>query len=373
MTNPAKILIVDDNETNLNILNDLVTVLGHIPILAENGLSALAQMEKEPMDLVLLDMIMPEMDGYEVLNRMKESSSLRHIPVIMISAVDDMENIVRCIERGADDYLTKPFNPTLLKARIGSCLTKKRQHDQEEQYRHQIEDYNLNLESRVKEQVKEIVATQWATIFSLAKLAESRDPETGEHLQRLKEYCKILSEKLRILPKFEPIISDNFVENIYAAAPLHDIGKVGIPDRILLKPGKLTKEEFNIMKQHAIIGADALREVDQKYPGNNFVGVGIEIAETHHEKWDGTGYPHGLAGVNIPLVGRILAIADVYDAITSKRVYKEAFSHDKCREIILSEHGKHFDPDVVDAFICAEEGFISIRERHVDTRKTAIT
>lgn len=367
MTNHAKILIVDDNETNRNILNDWVTALGHKPILSENGLSALALLGKEPLDIVLLDMVMPEMNGYEVLNRIKGDTSLRHIPVIMITAIDDIENVARCIEKGADDYLTKPFNPTLLRARINACVMKKRLHDQEEEYRHKVEDYNLNLEKRVREQVQKIVSTQWATIFAMAKLAESRDIETGEHLQRMKEQCKILSKKLRILPKYKAIIDDNFVETIYAASPLHDIGKVGIPDRILLKPGKLTKKEFDIMKRHTIIGTNTLREVDMQHPGNTFVYMGIEIAESHHEKWDGTGYPHGLAGENIPLAGRIVALADVYDALTSKRVYKEAFSHEVSRGIIIENREKHFCPDTVDAFICAEEEFVSIRKRYVDT------
>jgi len=370
MAQSASILIVDDTEVNRNVLHDLILVLGHTPILAENGFSALAQIRKQPPDLVLLDILMPEMDGYEVLNQMKDDSSLRYIPVIMISAVDEMESVVRCIEKGADDYLIKPFNPTLLKARIGASLDKKHLRDQEENYRRQIEEYNLNLEQRVQAQVREITSSQLATIFSMAKLAESRDPETGEHLERMLEYCEILSKALRQLPWYAAVIDEDYIENMYAASPLHDIGKVGIPDRILQKPGKLTDEEFAIMKTHPTIGASTLREVDKKHPGNKLVHLGIEIAESHHEKWDGSGYPYGLTGVNIPLAGRILALGDVYDALTSKRVYKEAFSHVKSREIILGGRGKHFCPDVVDAFISAEEEFIAIREHYVDSEKS---
>ncbi len=369
MNNPAKILIVDDNEVNRNVLNDMIIVLGHTPVLAENGLMALANMEEQDKDLVLLDILMPEMDGYAVLEHMKSNSNFSHIPVIMISALDDMEGIVRCIEKGAEDYLVKPFNPTLLKARIGACLDKKRLLDREKKYQGEIEKFNMDLQGRVWDQVKEITATQQATIFAMAKLAESRDLETGEHLLRMREYAKTLSEQLSLIPEYSSVIDKNFTENIYAASPLHDIGKVGIPDRTLLKPGKLTEEEFNIMKTHTAIGAKTLREVDQQYPGNDFVRIGIEIAECHHERWDGTGYPNGLKGEDIPLAGRIIALADIYDALASKRVYKETFSHEKSREIIKESSGTHLNSDIVDAFLSAEEDFASIKDRYVDTGK----
>jgi putative two-component system response regulator len=368
----ANILIVDDNELNRKLLNDIIIALDHTPILAENGLSALAQMKKQLPDLVLLDILMPEMDGHEVLNRMKSDSSMRYLPVIVVSAVDQMESVVSCIEKGADDYMIKPFDATLLKARIGASLEKKRLRDSEEKYRLQIEDYNLNLKKKIQEQVQRITSHQTAIIFALAKLSESRDPETGEHLERMAEYSKMLCQKLRTQPKYESMIDDKYIDNIYAASPLHDIGKVGIPDHILTKPGKLSEEEFEIMKTHSKIGADTLREVDEKHPGNDFVLMGIEIAESHHEKWDGTGYPHGLAGENIPLTGRILALGDVYDALTSRRVYKEAFSHEKSREIILEGRGAYFDPDIVDAFISVEKDFISIKQHFIDTEKVVL-
>ncbi|HDZ14938.1 MAG TPA: response regulator [Pricia sp.] len=365
----ATILVVDDNELNRDVLHALIMALGHVPLLAENGLYALTQMEKQPPDLVLLDILMPEMDGYKVLNHMKNDSFLRNIPVIIISAVNEMESVVQCIEMGADDYMVKPFDPTLLGARIGACLEKKRLRDQKDNYFKQIEDYNPKLEERVHEQVQQITVAQQATIFALAKLAASRNLETGEHLQRMCEYSRVLSEKLRLLPKYASVIDEDFIRNIYAASPLHDIGKVAIPDRILLKIDKLTEEEYNIMKTHTIIGGKTLREVDQQHPGNDFVHVGIEIAESHHERWDGNGYPYGLAGEDIPLAGRILALGDVYDAQTSERVYKEAFSHDRSREIILSGSGKNFDSDIVEAFVSAEDEFIAISKRYVDIEK----
>lgn len=369
----SKILIVDDIEANRNVLKYMILSLGHIPILAENGLLAMAHIEDQDKDLVLLDVLMPEMDGYEVLEYMKSNSNYRHIPVIMISALEDKEGVVKCIERGADDYLFKPFDHTLLKARISACLEKKQLQDMKIKYCRQTENFNIELQDRVWDQVNEITAAQRAIIFAMAKLAESRDPETGEHLLRMKEYAKVLSEKLRLLPKYASAIDDNYVDNIHAASPLHDIGKVGIPDSILLKPGKLTNEEFDIIEAHTTIGAKTLKEVDEKHPGNDLVRFGIEIAENHHEKWDGNGYPNDLTGENIPLAGRIVALGDVYDALTSKRCYKDAFSHTRSREIILAGCGKHFDPDIVDAFVSSEDEFISIRESYVDTESEAMS
>ncbi len=362
----TRILVVDDNKINLKIINDLIQVMGYNSVMAENGLYALSTLEKHECDLVLLDICMPDMDGYQVLEYMKKDSGLCKIPVIMISALDDMESVVRCIENGADDYMVKPFNHTILKARINACLDRKRLNDRESEYQGQIEKYNIDLQSRVSKQVSEITAAQRSTIFAMAKLAESRDPETGEHLLRIREYVRIIGKRLSLLPKYAAIIDDNYIENICAASPLHDIGKVGIPDSILLKPGKLTIEEFNKMKEHTIIGAETLREVNRLHSANDFVKIGIEIAESHHERWDGTGYPYELAGEDIPLVGRILALSDVYDALTSKRCYKEAFSHTRSNQIIVEGKGSHFDPDVVDAFVGTEKEFLYIREHYVD-------
>lgn len=364
MNDKAEILIVDDNEKNRAILKDFSIALGHSPVLAENGLSALSLIRKKTPDLVLLDIMMPQMDGYQTLERIKAEH--KSLPVIMISALDEIDSVVRCIEMGADDYLVKPFDFTLLKARIFSCLEKKFFHDREVQYQNQIEDYNQTLEERVKSQIKEISASQYATIFALAKLAQSRDPETGEHLLRMREYAKALSVQLAKTEKYKQRIDDAFIENIYVAAPLHDIGKVGIPDRILQKPGRLTEDEFAIMKTHAAIGAETLKEVKLQYPNNGFIKAGIEVAECHHEKWDGSGYPKGLRGEEIPLTARIVTLGDVYDALTSERVYKEAFSHEKAKAMIMEGNGKHFDPEVVDAFVSIEDEFVAISEKYKD-------
>ena len=361
MKDQSTILIVDDQETNRQILEDHVRLMGHKSMLAENGLSALAKIGRDSPDLVLLDIMMPVMDGHEVLEKMGANSSTRDIPVIVISALDDIESVVRAISNGAEDYLLKPFNAEILRARVGNSLEKKRLREEAQSLRRKLEDYNLQLEDRVQEQVRQISQAHLSSIFAMCKLAESRDRETGEHLERMQKYCKILVQQLETLPKFAAVIDRGYVENIYWASPLHDIGKVGVPDHVLQKPGKLTPEEFAVMQKHPILGAETLRAVSKQYPENDFLRIGIEITESHHEKWDGSGYPHGLAGEDIPLSGRIVALGDVYDALTSKRCYKEAFTHERSREMILKDRGTHFDPDLVDAFLEVEQKFGEIR------------
>jgi len=317
----------------------------------------------------LQDIMMPRMNGFEVLDRMKEHDAWKHIPVIVISAVDDQGSAVRCIEIGADDYLTKPVNVVLLKARVRSCLERKGWRDQEQKYRQQMEYYAEHLEERVQEQLDDIYEAQLATIFSLAKLAESRDPETGEHLDRMREYCRVLAQQLATTELYGSVIDEVYINLIFHASPLHDIGKVAVPDDILKKPGKLEGDEWLIMQQHAAWGGSTLRDIHQQYPGNTLISMGIDIAESHHEKWDGSGYPLGSSGQEIPLAARILALGDVYDALTSKRCYKKAFSHEKSRQIILENSGTHFDPDVVEAFLVVEDQFVSIRERLQDKQQ----
>lgn len=364
---PASVLVVDDSEMNRDLLLRRLDKMGLRITEASNGEEALAAMEKESFDLVLLDIMMPVMDGYETLERMQKKIDLKRIPVIMITALDDVDSAVRCIDLGAVDYITKPFNPTLLQSRVTASLERKRLSDMEQIRRQTVELNNEYLSDQVRQKVQEISRTQLAAIFAMSKLAESRDPETGEHLERMREYCKVLSEHLMRTPKYSTVITNEFVDSVYAASPLHDIGKVGIDDSVLLKPGKLTDEEWVQMKLHPVIGAETLREVDRQHPGNAFILTGIEIAESHHEKWDGSGYPHGLSGEVIPLSARILALGDVYDALTSKRCYKDAFSHEKSVSIILDGKGNHFDPDVVDAFQETESEFMRIRKEFVDS------
>jgi len=360
------ILVVDDNEMNRDLL---LRRLGNTEFQlssAMDGEEALAMLRTHSFDLVLLDIMMPVLDGYETLKVIQGDAVLRRVPVIMITALDDVDSAVRCIEMGAVDYVTKPFNPILLRARVDANLSRKRMSDKEEHRREEIERNNVSLSEEVRAKVLEISQSQLAAIFAMSKLAESRDPETGEHLERMREYCKLLSEQLSRMPKFQPVIDKAFVDNIYAASPLHDIGKVGIDDSVLLKPGALSDEEWVIMKQHPVIGAETLRVVDRQHPGNDFIHTGIEIAESHHEKWDGSGYPYGLSGENIPLSARILALGDVYDALISRRCYKDAFSHEKSRGIIEEGHGSHFDPDVISAFFEVEDDFKRVQQEYRD-------
>lgn len=365
----ARILIVDDEEPNRRLFSDLVKSIGHQAVAVADGESALNEVSTDPPDLILLDIMMPVMTGMEVLERIRHDDAYRHIPVLVVTGLSEMECAAECIRKGADDYLVKPINFLLLKARIASSLQKKQLHDQEVRHRVQIEEYNQMLEARVQEQVREISMGQMAIIFAMSKLAESRDPETGEHLDRMSEYVRLLALQIRKHSKYAPQLSDKLIENICMATPLHDIGKVGVPDRILQKPGKLTPDEFDVMKRHPVIGADTLRAVLRKHPKNALVMVGIEIAQSHHERWDGKGYPDAVAGEQIPLPSRIVALADVYDALTSKRCYKDACSHEESVEIILQGRASQFDPTVVDAFVEVEGTFVTIRQTVQDSEK----
>lgn len=362
----SKILVVDDNALNIETITRRLERDGHDTYKAEGGRQAFQILENFSVDLVLLDVMMPEMDGYEVLEKIKQSEKWQHIPVIMVSALDEEDSVVRCIESGADDYLSKPVNSVLLRARVNNSLARKRFYDKEKQYRNELECYNQHLKVKVETQVKEIASAQLGVIFATAKLVESKDADTGEHLDRIRMYCKVICEYLANTVEYREIITSEFIEGLYATSSLHDIGKVGIPDAILLKPGELTDQEWEIMRRHTTIGADTLRSVLEHHPNNEFIKMGIEIAESHHEKWDGTGYPHGLKGEEIPLSARILAIADVYDALTSVRCYKDAYSHEKSREIIVEDANKHFDPKMVEAFLNCEDKFIRISKEYSD-------
>lgn len=368
-TPQSTILVVDDNEHNLDLLSRRLEREGHRILQAQDGYAALEQLRNSPVDLVLLDVMMPGLDGYQTLAAIKADPALQDIPVVMVTAVNEVDSAATCIEQGADDYLSKPFNPVLLNARVRACLERKHLRDGERQRQVLVERQNLLLGGRVDQQTRELSSAQLAAIFAMSKLAESRDPETGEHLDRMREYCLILARQLAQLPRYRDVITSSFQNNLYAASPLHDIGKVSIPDEILRKRGKLTVGEWEIMRTHSSTGGDTLREVDRQYPGNAFIKTGIDIAESHHERWDGSGYPHGLVGEQIPLVARILALADVYDALTSRRCYKEAFSHAQSRGIIVDQQGKHFDPDVVEAFLIRENDFVQIRRYFQDPKE----
>ena len=341
-----KVLLVDDNTTNLQLLHETLDGRGYKLLIAKNGRSALAIAQKAKPSLILLDIMMPEMDGYEVCRRLKADENTVHIPVIFITALADDEDEAKGLRMGAVDYITKPINPELVRARVHNHLQLKRHQD--------------NLEELVAERTRRLALTQAVTIESLATLAEYRDPETGGHIKRTQNYVKALAAHLKDHPRYRDELNDEIIDLLYLSAPLHDLGKVGVRDNVLLKAGRLTDDEFEEMKKHTIYGEEALRITEQKLGGDSFLQYAKEIAYTHQEKWDGTGYPQGLKGDEIPLSGRLMALADVYDALISKRVYKPPFPHEKAVEIIVEGRDKHFDPDLVEAFLELEDTFRNI-------------
>ena len=349
---PHQILLVDDNTTNLQLLRDTLDGYGYKLLAAKNGETALSIARKANPDLILLDIMMPEMDGYEVCKRLKADEATLHIPVIFVTALTDAEDEAKGLELGAVDYITKPFNPELVRARVRNHL--------------ELKGYQDHLESLVKERTKRLALTQAVTIESLATLAEYRDPETGGHIKRTQNYVKALAVQLKDHPRFRDELNAETIELLYLSAPLHDVGKVGVPDSVLLKAGKLTDEEFEEMKRHTQYGYDALRITERKLGEDTFLHYATEIAFTHQEKWDGSGYPRGLKGDEIPISGRLMALADVYDALISKRVYKPPFPHEKAVEIIQEGRDRHFDPDIVDAFVELESTFRNIALTYAD-------
>jgi len=343
----GSLLVVDDTPANLELLSQMLGERGYRVRPVLTGELALQSARAEPPDLVLLDLRMPGMDGVEVCRRLKQVDALRDVPVIFISALTDTEEKIKAFEAGGVDYITKPFQIQEIEARVHTHLRLRRA-------LLDVARYNAYLEQLVDQKVREISDSQFATIFAMVKLSESRDDETGTHIWRVRDYCKVLAEAMRDVPEFRDVLTERFVADLYNAAPLHDIGKVGIPDAILLKPRPHTSEESQVMKTHTTIGAKTLREVSNKYPENTFLALGAQIAASHHERWDGSGYPDGLRGEAIPLVAQIMAVADVYDALRSHRKYKPAFSHDVSTRTILEGDGRtlpsHFHPRILPAF-----------------------
>ena len=342
------LLVVDDMPDNLELLARMFKEEGYQVRLAPSGALALKAVQVQAPDLILLDINMPEMNGFEVCKRLKEQEQWRQIPIIFISALGDAKAKLEAFEAGGVDYVTKPFQFTEVEARVRTHL--------------QLHFYQENLEQMVAAQVKEIADTQLSTIFALAKLAESRDDETGDHLERVRTCCRLLAEALLQLPECGEVTDDSFVRTMEQASSLHDIGKVGIPDGILLKPGRLTPTEFEKMKEHTLIGAHTLESVRERYPHNMFLTTCIEIVRWHHERWDGAGYPDGLNGGVIPVSARIMAVADVYDALRSRRCYKAALSHEESRKILQTGSGSQFDPLVIKAFLMVEAEIVAAYE-----------
>ena len=354
------ILVVDDTPDNITLLCGLLGDQYKNKV-ATNGQKALQIAFAEPHpDLILLDIMMPGMDGYEVCRQLQANPATSTIPIIFLTAKSQDEDETKGFELGAVDYITKPITPAILMARVQTHLALK-------QARSFLQEQNDLLEDQVKKRTRQLEALQDALIISMASLAETRDNETGHHIRRTQYYIQELAKHLAKHPKFAAKLEPKQIELIYKTAPLHDIGKVGVPDRILLKPGRLTPEEFEEMKRHTVYGRDAL-DAAAKTLGTDetFLDTAREIAYYHHEKWDGTGYPEGISGEAIPIAARMMAIVDVYDALISRRPYKEPMSHQQAYSIITEGRGTHFDPDVVQAFEEIQETVAEIAIKYAD-------
>jgi len=348
-----QILVVDDDEGIRRLLVSQIKAVGYPCRSAANGEEALALAIAEPRpSLVVSDVEMPGLSGIELLQRLKQLDP--HLQVIMVSGHHDMTVVRQALRDGAYDYLIKPFELEELASTVDRAL----------QHYHllkQNEAYRLNLERMVKAQTREILETRDLSLITLAKLAESRDNDTGLHLERMCEYSRRLAEEVARTGTYGDLVTDDFIHQLHRSSPLHDIGKVGIPDAILLKPAALTNAEFKIMQQHTTIGGDTLRSVIETHTGHTFLIMAMEIAYSHHERWDGNGYPNGVAESKIPIAARIVTLADAYDAITSKRPYKEPFDHQEAIQRITRDRGLHFDPLLVDAFLACHQDFETIK------------
>jgi putative two-component system response regulator len=362
------ILIVDDTPDNITLLSALLKDKYKIKI-ATNGLKALhiASLDPSP-DLILLDVMMPEMDGYETCRRLKDNPQTHQIPIIFLTAKSQVSDEEMGLKLGAVDYISKPVSPPIVLARVATQLNLVRA-------RNLLQDQNKNLECLVKDRTLKLAKMQDAIIMAMASLAETRDNETGNHIRRTQNYVAALARQLKDMPRFSSELTDENIELLYKSAPLHDIGKVGIPDNILLKPGKLTSEEFEVMKLHTNYGRETILSVE-RYLGesNEFLRFAREITYSHQEKWDGSGYPENLSGDAIPISARLMAVADVYDALISRRVYKPAFSHEEAIDIMRKGRGTHFDPDILDVFLKITEEFkqIALKYRESEAGETEI-
>jgi putative two-component system response regulator len=357
----ATILIVDDVPDNLAVLGELLRQSGYQVKVANSGRAALRFAAQLPRpDLILLDVMMPEMDGYQVLLALRDNPVTRDIPVMFLTALDASHDEQRGLDMGAADYISKPIRPSVVLARVRTQLEAK-------QARDLLRGQNSFLEAEVARRMAENELIQAISIRALARLAEIRDPETGNHILRTQAYVELLARRLQSHPRFAATLSDDYIKLLARSAPLHDIGKVGIPDAILQKPGKLDAEEWEIMKTHARLGAEAIEQADLDSEKQlAFLTPAREIARWHHERWDGAGYPDGLQGEAIPVSARLMALADVFDALISPRVYKAPIPLAQACEIMRAGRGSHFDPDACDAFLDVFEQMGEIARSHMD-------
>ena len=325
-----RVLVVEDDCISAEFLRNSLTCFGYEVTTAVNGREAFELLRSGEFRIVVSDWEMPEMSGAELCRQVRKRQWNSYIYIVLVTSYGGIDHVVEGLRAGADDFLSKPYHPDELRVRLRTG------------------ERILSLESRD------------VMLFTLAKLTESRDKSTGMHLERMREYCRVLAQELSSWDQYQDEIDGEYIQLLYLTSPLHDIGKVGIPDRVLLKPGPLTPDEFEIMKLHTTIGGETLRAATQAHPEARYLAMARDIAFTHHEHFDGKGYPHGLRGKEIPLCGRLTALPDVYDALTSCRVYKPKMSHEEARKFILDGAGTQFDPDVTEAFLRREDEIIRI-------------
>lgn len=345
-TQKKKILLVDDNMTNLSIGKNALSSIYEV-YTVPSGEKAMLLLQKIIPDIILLDIEMPQMDGYETLRRIKANPLIQHIPVIFLTAKADEGSELDGLSMGAVDYITKPFSAPLLLKRIQTHLN--------------LQDFTNNLQRMVDEKTKKVMELQNAILNTVAELVERRDGTTGGHIERTGHYLQLLLEALVSSGEYAEEVATIDQKLLIQSAPLHDVGKISIPDAILQKPARLTESEFEIMKLHSIYGRDIIGKISSQTSESEFLGQAAILALSHHERWDGKGYPYGLAGEDIPIQGRLMAIADVYDALISQRPYKKAFSHAEAVKIITDGRGTQFDPMLIDLFLKVESEFETVR------------
>ena len=357
----ATVLVVDDTPNDLSLIASLLKSDYRVQVANGGDACISVASASQPPDLILLDIMMPDLDGYEVCRRLKANPATRAIPIIFLTGKNSVADEQLGFQLGAVDYITKPVSPPLVLARVATHIALKASADF-------LRNKNKYLEREIAKRDRQMTAIQDVTILTMASMAETRDTETCNHIRRTQFYVKALAEHLKPNPRFSQFLTEDNIDMLFKSAPLHDIGKVGIPDRILLKPGKLTPEEFEIMKTHTTLGWDAIDKAEKSLGTQaEFLTMAKEIALFHQEKWDGSGYPQGRKGDDIPVSARLMAVADVYDALISRRVYKAGMSHEAAVAIILQGKGQHFDPDMVNAFFDIQGEFRAIAQRYADT------
>lgn len=339
----ALVLIVDDVEMNREILGEIVADMGYQTVLAESGADALARILERPPNLILTDISMPEMDGYELCRRLKADVRTRNIPVIFISAFDKTEDIVKGFELGGGDYITKPFIPELVKARVNVHLNLY-------EATMKARDANRRLQISLNEQVRQMEEERRGVLYALAGVATENSQYGGRYIERMRHNCHILAQSMQLSPQFSDAISDNFVDTVELAAPLCDIGNIGIPKDILQKKSKLTDEEWEIMCSHTKIGTKLLQDLKVTSDYNDFMQISMDITHYHHENWDGSGYPEGKKGKEIPLAAQIVAMSSIFCALTEERSFRHSYSRDEALEIMRQEAEQKFNPDMFNIF-----------------------